>query len=132
MRRGGGGTRGDDGRPSFGAVNRAIKNREMGGPLALDGRHLKGGHNNQIKVGFDVGGALERRGGQGGACGGVLSTGTGRRIEGEKKTKIKLVVALDGSRRVQNMQQPTKNRRARWGRDRVRSATVGERRGGCI
>ena len=66
MRRGGGGTRGDDGRPSFGAVNRAIKNREMGGPLALDGRHLKGGHNNQIKVGFDVGGGVgdERRPGR--------------------------------------------------------------------
>jgi hypothetical protein len=48
-----------------------------------------------------------------------LSPGTGRRIEGEKKTKIKLVVALDGSRRVQKMQQPTKNTRARRGRDRI-------------
>jgi hypothetical protein len=75
-------------------------------------------------------GTLERRGGQGGTCGGVLSPGTGRRIEGEKKAKIKLIVALDGSRRVQNMQQPTKNTRARRGRDRIRSATVGERRGG--
>ena len=26
------------------------KNRDMGGPLALDGRHLMGGHNNQPKV----------------------------------------------------------------------------------
>jgi hypothetical protein len=26
------------------------KNREMGGPLALDGRHLMWGHNNQLKV----------------------------------------------------------------------------------
>ena len=63
-------------------------------------------------------------------CGGVLSPGTGRRIKGEKKSKINFVVALDGSRRVQNMQQPTKNTRARRGRDRVRRATVGERRGG--
>ena len=48
MRRGGGGTRGNDGRPSFGAVNRAKKKREMGGPLALDGRLLIEGHNNQL------------------------------------------------------------------------------------
>ena len=74
--------------------------------------------------------ALERRGGQGGTYGGVLSPGTRRRIEGEKKTKIKLVVALDGSRRGKYMQQPTKNTRTRWGRDRIQSATVGERSGG--
>jgi hypothetical protein len=30
------------------------------------------------------GGALERRGGQGGTCGGVLSPRTGRRIKGKK------------------------------------------------
>jgi hypothetical protein len=28
------------------------KNREMGGPFALDGRRLMGGHNNQPKVGI--------------------------------------------------------------------------------
>ncbi len=49
MRRGGGGTRGDDGHPSFGVVNRATKkNRDMGGPLALDGRLFIKGHNNQL------------------------------------------------------------------------------------
>jgi hypothetical protein len=32
-----------------GRINRQ-KNREMGGPLALDGRRLMGGHNNQPKV----------------------------------------------------------------------------------
>jgi len=30
--------------------NNQQKNREMGGPLALDGRRLMGGHNNQPKV----------------------------------------------------------------------------------
>ncbi len=49
------------------------KIREMGGPLALDGRHLMGGHNNQPKVGITVGGALKRRGDWSGTCGGVLS-----------------------------------------------------------
>ena len=32
------------------------KLREMGGPLALDGRLFMKGHNNQIKVGVNVGG----------------------------------------------------------------------------
>ena len=31
------------------------KNREMGGPFALDGRHLMEGHNNQPKVGLSDG-----------------------------------------------------------------------------
>ena len=35
-----------------GRINRQ-KNREMGGPLALDGRRLMGGHNNQPKVVVD-------------------------------------------------------------------------------
>ncbi len=35
------------------------KNREMGGPFALDGRHLMGGHNNQPKVGIDGGRGIE-------------------------------------------------------------------------
>ena len=57
-------------------------------------------------------GALERRGGQGETCGGVFSPRTGRQIEGEKKTKIKLVVALYGSRRVNicNNQPKTRGR----------------------
>ncbi len=36
--------------------------REAGGPLALDGHHLKGGHNNQKEVGFDIGGGGRWRG----------------------------------------------------------------------
>jgi hypothetical protein len=39
------------------------KNREMGGPFALDGCRLMGGHNNQPKV-------LKRGGDWGGTCGG--------------------------------------------------------------
>jgi hypothetical protein len=64
------------------------KKREMGGPLALDGHCLMGGHNNQPKVGVNGGGALERRRDRGGTCGGVLSLRSGRQIE-QKKTKNK-------------------------------------------
>ncbi len=35
------------------------KNIKMGGPLALDGRRLMGGHNNQPKVGIDGGRGIE-------------------------------------------------------------------------
>ncbi len=35
------------------------KNREMGGPFALDGRRLMEGHNNQPKVGIDDGKGIE-------------------------------------------------------------------------
>jgi hypothetical protein len=35
------------------------KNREMGGSLALDGRHFMGGHNNQPKVGIAGGRGIE-------------------------------------------------------------------------
>ncbi len=52
----------------------------------------------------------------GGCC--LLEPGV--KSKGNKNSKIKLVVALDGSQRVKNMQQPTKNTRARRGRDRIR------------
>jgi hypothetical protein len=35
------------------------KNREMGGPFALDGRRLMGRHNNQPKVGINGGRGIE-------------------------------------------------------------------------
>jgi hypothetical protein len=35
------------------------KNREMGGPFALDGCRLIGGHNNRPKVGIDGGRGIE-------------------------------------------------------------------------
>ena len=34
------------------------KNKEVGGPLAFDGRHLMRGHDNQIQVGVNVGGGI--------------------------------------------------------------------------
>jgi hypothetical protein len=37
----------------------------MGGPLALDGHHLMGGHNNQPKVGIDSGRGIEEERRQG-------------------------------------------------------------------
>jgi hypothetical protein len=39
-------------------INRQ-KNREMGGPFALDGHRLMEGHNNQPKVGIDNGRGIE-------------------------------------------------------------------------
>jgi hypothetical protein len=60
------------------------KNREMGGPFALDGRRLMGGHNNQPKLASTVGGALKRRGDRGRMCGGVLSLCLERQIDEEK------------------------------------------------
>ncbi len=49
-------------------------NSKMGGPLALDGRRLMGGHNNQPKVGADGGRGIEeeRRPGRN-VWGGVVS-----------------------------------------------------------
>ncbi len=49
------------------------KNREMGGPFALDGRRLMEGHNNHSKVGINYGSGIEeeRQPGQkvwGGCC----------------------------------------------------------------
>ncbi len=61
------------------------KNREMGGPFALDGHCLMAGHNNQPKSALTVGGALKRRGNQGGMCGGVLSLCLEQQIDKEKK-----------------------------------------------
>ena len=55
----------------------------MGGPLALGGRHLIGVHNNQIKVGVDVGGWGGEETRLGRNLWGVLSLRAGRRIEGE-------------------------------------------------
>jgi hypothetical protein len=40
-------------------INRQ-KNSKMGGPLALDGCCLMGGHNSQLKVGIDGGRGIEK------------------------------------------------------------------------
>jgi hypothetical protein len=81
----------------------------MGGPLALDGRHLMGGHNNQPKVGIDSRRALKRKGNRGGMCVGVLSLCLERQIDEEKKRQQKYVVALDDRRQMKITQQPTKS-----------------------
>jgi hypothetical protein len=56
----------------------------------------------------------------------------GFELKENKKTKIKLVVALDGSRRVKSMQQPTKNMRPRRRVHGRGGSANGERRGGAI
>ena len=62
------------------------RNRVMGGPFALDGRRLMGGHNNQPKVGIDGERVIkEGRGNRGGTCGGVLSLCLEQQINEEKK-----------------------------------------------
>jgi hypothetical protein len=43
----------------WGGILTDIINREMGGPLALDGRRLMGGHNKQPKVGINGGRGIE-------------------------------------------------------------------------
>ena len=57
----------------------------MGGPVALDGRRLMGGHNNQPKVVVNVRGALERRCDRGGTCGGRCPIVWGVEWSGKKK-----------------------------------------------
>ncbi len=51
------------------------KNREMGGPFALHGCRLMGGHNNQPKVSIDSGRGIEeeRQPGRNVGRGGVIS-----------------------------------------------------------
>ncbi len=70
------------------------KNREMGGPFALDGRCLMGGHNNQPKVGINGGrGIEEERQPRRNMWGGVVSSlvaGNQRR----KKTTTKIRCGL--------------------------------------
>ncbi len=61
------------------------KNREMGGPFALDGRRLMEGHNNQLKVGINDGRGIEEERRPGRNVWGVLSLRLERRIDEEKK-----------------------------------------------
>jgi hypothetical protein len=85
------------------------KNREMGGPLALDGRRLMGGHNNQPKIGIDGGRGIEEERLPGwNVWGGVVSL-LGVANRQRKKRQQKYVVALDGCRRMKITQQPTKS-----------------------
>ncbi len=70
------------------------KNSEMGGPFALDGRHLMEGHNNQPKVGIDNGRGIEeeRRPGRN-VWGGVVSL-LGVANQRRKKTTSKICRGL--------------------------------------
>ncbi len=82
------------------------KNREMGGPFALDGRRLMEGHNNQPKVNINDGRGIEEERQPGRNMGGGVSLRLERRINKEKKQR-KYVVALDGPRQMKITQQPT-------------------------
>jgi hypothetical protein len=116
-------------------LGRLIENKKIErgmGRLHCGGRHLKGGHNNQIKVGFDVGGGVGDERQPGRKVWGVVVSRNRASNRRRIKTKIKLVVALDGSRRVQKMQQPTKNTRALRGRDKIRGATPSGNEGGAV
>ncbi len=71
-------------------INRQ-KNSKMGGPLALDGHRLMGGHNNQPKVGINGGRGIEeeRRPGRN-VWGGVVSLlGAANRRRKKTTTKIR-------------------------------------------
>jgi hypothetical protein len=57
------------------------KNREMGGPLALDGRHLMWGHNSQPKVAVDGEGCVREEMQPGQNVWGSLSHCLGRQME---------------------------------------------------
>ncbi len=89
------------------------KNREMGGPFALDGRPLMEGHNNQPKVGINYGSGIEEERRPGRNVWGVLSLCLERRINEEKQQQRKCIVALDGRQRMKITQQPTKKHPAR-------------------
>ncbi len=87
------------------------KNREMGGPFALDGRLLMEGHNNQPKVGINYGRGIEEERQPGrNVWGGVVSS-LGAANRRRKKQQRKCIVALDGRRRMKITQQPTKSTR---------------------
>jgi hypothetical protein len=61
------------------------KNREMGGPLALDGRRLMGGHNNQPKVVVNGEGGIREETQTGRNVWGMLSHSLGRQMEASNK-----------------------------------------------
>jgi hypothetical protein len=71
------------------------KNREMGRPLALDGRRLMGGHNNQPKVFLDGGGGIRKETQPGQNVWGTLSHCLGRQME-QQKREMGGALAIDG------------------------------------
>jgi hypothetical protein len=86
------GTCGEDGCPSFGGgILIDKKNSKIGGPLALYGRRLMGGHNNQPKVGINGGRGIEEERQTGrNVWGGVVSSlGAANRRRKKTATKIR-------------------------------------------
>jgi hypothetical protein len=75
----------------WGGILMGKKNREMGGPFALDVHHLMERHNNQPKVGIDGGRGIEekRRPGQNVWGGVVSSLGAANRRRKKTTTKIR-------------------------------------------
>jgi hypothetical protein len=75
-----------------------MKNREMGRPLALDGRHLMWGHSNQPKVVINGKGGIREETRPAQNVWWTLSHCLGSQMERQKIKKIKCIVALDGCR----------------------------------
>jgi len=82
-----------------GQINRQ-KNREMGGPLALDGRRLMGGYNNQRKVVVNGEGGIREETRPGRNVWGSLSYCLGRQMEAsdEKNREMGWALGVDGCR----------------------------------
>jgi hypothetical protein len=78
-----------------------------------------------------VGGALERECNRGGTCGRTLLHHSERRMERQKNSKIKYIVALDGHQRINHTHQSTENMRVQQRRDRRGGSTGMEHGGGC-
>ena len=70
----------------------------MGGPLALDGCHLKGGNNNQPKVVIEDEGGIEKETRPGQNVWGWLSHCLGRQMEAkdEKNREMGWALGVDG------------------------------------
>ena len=82
-------------------INEKIERRETGRPLALDARHLMGGHNNQIKVGGEEM-RLERN-----VWGGVVSLFAGGKLnENKKRKKIRLGLGRPPDNEITLHQKP--------------------------
>ncbi len=85
----------------------------MGGPLALDGHHLTGGHNNQPKVVVNGEGGVREETRLGRNVWGALSHCLGRQMEAsnEKNREIGWALAIDG-RRLKNLHTTTNQKQA--------------------
>ncbi len=98
------------------------KNSKMGGPFALDGRRLMGGHNNQPKVGISGGRGIkeERRPGWN-VWGGVVSS-LGATNQRRKKTTTKI---------RRGLRQPPMNENHTATNQKHASATKEVKEGSC-